>query len=111
MESDIVMDGKNNNNSLIVFGINGTSAERYHVDQLQWKFCYLYGSLPTSCAVQAGVNPKCNGQYQVAAHVGLDDSRRTDGEWYLVPQCKSCNNHTRNGIRMALRKNAKYIAL
>ena len=98
---------RNNNNSIIVFGVNGTSADRYSVRYLKWKFISLYGRLPTSCSV---LNCRGSGNFEATAHVMLDDGRRSD-DWYLVPQCKYCNNHSRNGERMALRVNAVLIKL
>ena len=61
--------------------------------------------MPNGCAVL-----KCDGAFEATAHVMLDDGRRSD-EWFLVPQCKFCNNHSRNGERMDLRVNAKLIRL
>lgn len=95
----------NNNNSIIVFGIDGSSIDRYTVPNLKWKFVYLYGRLPSSCAVKG-----CGGCFEATAHVMLDDGRRSDN-WFLVPQCAQHNNHTRNGVRVALRSNARLISL
>jgi hypothetical protein len=95
----------NNNNSILVFGIEGTSADQYKVRYLKWKFVYLYGRLPESCAVKG-----CHGSFDATAHVMLDDGRRGNS-WYLVPQCSFCNNHSRNGERVALRSNAVLISL
>jgi hypothetical protein len=96
---------RNNNNSIVVKGINGTSADRYHVRYLKWKFVFLYGRLPSSCAVVG-----CQRPFQATAHVLLDDGRRSD-DWFLVPQCASHNNHSRNGECVFLRANAKLISL
>ncbi len=94
-----------NNNSIIVFGVNGTSADRYNISMLKWRYVAVLGRLPTSCAVKG-----CNGRYEATAHVMLDDGRRSDN-WFLVPQCSYHNNHLRNGERVALRKNAALISV
>ena len=96
---------RHNNNSIIVKGINGTSADRYNVPNLKWRFVSLYGRLPTECAVIGCRNP-----FQATAHVLLDDGRRSDN-WFLVPQCKYHNHHSRNGENMPLRVNAVLIPL
>ena len=94
-----------NNNSIIVFGINGTSADRYKVERLKWKYVSILGYLPSNCSVKS-----CNGKYGATAHVMLDDGRRSNN-WFLVPQCKSCNHCSRNSQRMPLRANAALIEL
>lgn len=96
---------RNNNNSIVVKGINGTSADRYRVRYLKWKFICLYSRMPSKCAVLGCSNP-----FQATAHVLLDDGRRSDN-WFLVPQCSYHNNHTRNGEIVYLRGNAVLIRL
>jgi hypothetical protein len=89
----------------VVFGLNGTSDDRFEIDMLKWKYVTLLGRLPTSCSVV-----QCDGPFHATAHVKLDDGRRSN-VWFLVPQCKLCNNHSRNGCRMALRKNAALVSV
>jgi len=98
------------NNSLVVAGINGTSADRYKIEELKWKYVRCLGRLPIFCAVKGCDGIKHPNIYTATAHVRKTDGRRSNN-WYLVHQCSTHNSHSRNGMNVPLRKNAKLIPL
>jgi hypothetical protein len=74
----------NNNDSILVRNVGGTSAPRYRIADLHAKFQRAGGTSSTRCQVKGCSNPG-----QATAHVRLVDLRRTQ-EWML---CWVCNHH------------------
>jgi hypothetical protein len=94
----------NNNDSILVKNLNGTSADRYKIDGLHKKFMAAGGTSSDNCQVKGCSNPG-----QATAHVKMVDGRRSD-DWLLTWVCASHNHHT-NEEPYALRKNAKLVSV
>lgn len=97
-------DGFTHNDSIIVENIGGTSSERYRIDSLYSKYLAA-GGRPVETCQRKG----CSNDASVTAHARMTDGRRSK-DWFLTRLCARCNHHT-NGSEMALRKNAKLIAV
>ncbi len=97
-------DAFNNNNSIMVVNIGGTSDDRYRITGLYKKYLDNGGTEVATCQVK-----RCDDPATATAHVRMIDLRRS-GDWFLTRLCAKHNHHT-NDEPMPLRKNAKLIAV
>ena len=94
------MSDFNNNNSIQVQNINGTSSVRYTINNLPKKYLGAGGTDSNFCQVKG-----CDNPWQATAHVILTDGRRSDA-WFLV---RTCARHNAATQPYFLRKNANLI--
>lgn len=93
----------NNNRSIIVNNIGGTSSEYYQIDGLYDKWRAVQNYDPVYCQVKG-----CKSAPTATAHVRKQDGRR-DNNWWLTRFCHF-HNHPSRGP-MPLRKNAKLVSV
>ena len=92
----------NHNDSTVVKNVNGTSTDRYKIDNLHKKFIGEGGTESEMCQVKG-----CLELGRATAHVIKTDGRSSN-EWWL---CWVCNGHNNpeNKTPFPLRVNAKLI--
>jgi hypothetical protein len=94
----------NNNNSVMVKNINGTSKDRYVIENLHKKFIDAGGTSRQYCQVKG-----CDDLGRATAHVLLCDGRRSN-DWFTCWVCARHNNpHFTDPY--PLRKNARLVSV
>ena len=94
----------NNRNSKMVKNLNGTSKPKYVIHALKTKYVKAGGCLSSTCQ-----HKSCSKPVSATAHVKHTDGRKGNA-WYLTSLCAT-HNHTSNKDLIALRKNAKVVAV
>jgi hypothetical protein len=94
----------NHNNSTIVRNVNGTSKDRFKIDDLSRKFVESGGTTSGRCQAKG-----CKNAATATAHVAKTDGRR-DNNQHLTKLCAEHNHHT-NNAEIPLRKNAKLVSV
>ena len=73
-----------------VKNINGTSSDRYKINNLSEKYIESGGSSRKTCAVYG-----CSKEASATAHV-MKSHGNADSTWYLVKTCAQHNSHYNN---------------
>ncbi len=100
----IIMSKANHNNSTIVKNVNGTSKQRYKINNLHNKYVASGGTNSATCQAKGCSNPAT-----ATAHVRLTDGRKSDN-WQFTRFC-AIHNSSHHKEEIALRKNAKLVSL